>query len=121
MTNVTLEEVNCTELKQNWRVPIIEDDKFIGYKYFKLGEKVEGVSDAEQCIGKKDRNGKLIYENDILKVAGTDKKATVQVIYFNMKYGFSIRVDNEPILLEADLSNIPSEQLLVVGSYWENK
>ena len=117
-TIVKLSEFECTELKKNFRVPIFENNKFKEYRYFKLGEQVDDVSYAEQCIGMRDKNGKPIYINDILKYIYSDATVSVIVTEYGIKIHFCILVDNKPIQLEAELLN--PEEVEIIGNYYEN-
>ena len=113
-----LSELEGTELKKNFRVPVFEYKKFKEYKYFKLGEQVDDVSYSEQCIGMKDKNGNPIYVNDILKYVYSNNNTSIIVLEWGIKFMFGILVNNEPIGLDTEPLN--PEEVEIIGNYWEN-
>ena len=108
----------------NFRIPMFTDKgSFLEFQYIYLGDEIECTlcgynGEAEQCTGLKDKNGKLIYEGDIVTF---DKELRKGIIKYYTNYCWFF-VEVEKSKWARPFNNIPDRQYLeVIGNIHQNK
>lgn len=100
-----------------FRIPMFTDKgSFMEFQYIELGDGIEctlcGYSgEPQQCTGLKDKNGKLIYESDIVKETLTD--------FINEEIITVVKWDKLNAMY--NLVNLQNCEREVIGNIYENK
>lgn len=100
-----------------FRIPEFTDKgSFIGFQYVELGDEIECTlcgynGEFEQSTGLKDKNGKLIYEGDIIKEILTD--------FINEEIITVVKWDKLDAMY--NLENSQNCEREVIGNIYQNK
>ena len=79
----------------NFRVPYFKNNEFDSFIYFEAGYDCKKPSDhgymgrREQCTGLKDKNGKLVFEGDVVVLDGLDERLCI--VYSDNLCGFGFK------------------------------
>lgn len=115
-----------------FRIPMFTDrGNFQEFQYLELGEQEECTlcgynGEPQQCTGRKDKNGKLIYEGDIVQFYDDDFLQTMKIVWDNDELDFkAIGFKKSVECYEKDFSYLgyvkKEDSLEVIGNVYENK
>ena len=114
-----------------FRIPMFTDkDTFTEFQYIELGDEVECTlcgynGEPQQCTGLKDKNGKLIYENDIVRfkdnITINGSKTHISVVEHNEAFNAFMYHAECMGLYTVNKAQNEKFEVEVIGNIYENK
>ena len=101
------------EFKKYWTVEEIKENA--AWLLFPDNDNIENI-EIEQCTGLKDKNGKLIYDGDLLQ----DCEQRIRVVFDEQRYCFMFEYQNTRSYKPITCIDVLDSELEVIGNVHEN-
>ena len=102
------------EFNQYWADEAIKENA--AWLLFPDNDNIENI-EIEQCTGLKDKNGKLIYDGDILQ----DCEQRIRVVFDEQRYCFMFEYQNTRAYKPITCIDVLDSELEVIGNVHENE
>ena len=114
--------VICPKMCQVHSLHLNTNKVIISTKYGNVSKYINEDNILMQCIGLRDKNNKLIYEDDIIKVKNKQLAEKILVVKFNpymCRFELYDKDDNNHYIMSFDDINNPNTDVEVIGNIHE--